>query len=106
LLRSLRPTSTCPSWIGCEFAIDLKLLVTDSSVCRRIWERSCASIRALDLTSTEAILPISSEVYVEYLKVTMERESPISAITRRSTIFFLEKIIPANGQYKAKMHFE
>ena len=50
-----------------------------------------ASIRALDLTSTEAILAISSAVYVEYLKVTMERESPISAITSISIISFLKK---------------
>jgi hypothetical protein len=74
-------------------------------VWRRIWERSCASIRALDLTSTEAILAISSAVYAEYLKEITERESPMSAITNSSTMFFLEKIIPANGQYKVKMHF-
>jgi hypothetical protein len=45
----------------------------------------------------EAILAISSAVKVEYLNEITERESPMMPITSRSTMFFLEKIIPANG---------
>ena len=93
---------SCPSWIGCEFANDLKLLVTDlKGVQKDLREIMCfdSSIRS-NVYGGNSCNFVCSVCRIS--KGNNGERKSYKCNNKYRIIFFLEKIIPANGNTKLK----